>query len=153
VIIDVFDELKKPSGPFASLKSNNALMQVMAGIARKKKGLDEMLILNEEGYLCEAIAANLFVWYGKVLYTPALSEGCVDGVMRRAIIELTRQEGYEVVEAQIRPEILQEADELFLTNAINGINWVMGYKKKRYFNHLSRQLQDKLNKYGLEEEY
>src|SRR5690606_38340675 len=111
-----------------------------------------MLILNSEGFLCESLSSNIFIWYQKTLYTAALSEGCIAGIMRRVIIEMAQENGIEVVEAQISPEILHEADELFLTNAIHGIHWVMGYKNKRYFNHLSKKLQDKLAKWQLTSE-
>lgn len=152
VIIDVFNDHTKPKGPLAAIKSNNALLYVMAGLARKKRACDDMLLLNQDGFLCESISSNIFIWYDNALYTPAVSEGCVAGVMRRAVIELAKDNGIEVVEAQIRPEILHEADEMFLTNAIQGIHWVMGYKKKRYFNHLSKLLQEKLNRFLLDED-
>jgi len=153
VIIDVYREHKKSMNSFSHIKSNNALLYVLAGIERKRLGCDDMLILNSEGFLCESLSSNIFIWYQKTLYTPALSEGCIAGVMRRVIIEMAQENGIEVVEAQISPEILHEADELFLTNAIHGIHWVMGYKKKRYFNHLSKKLQDKLAKWQLTSEW
>jgi len=49
------------------------------------------------------------------------------------------------VEAQINPEILNEAEEVFITNATQGIQWVMGYGRKRYFNEVSKFLIEKLN--------
>lgn len=152
VIIDVYDAHKKAVNDLSHLKCNNALIYVLAGIERKRLGCDDILILNQEGFLCESLSANIFVWYDHKLYTPALSEGCIAGVMRRVIIEMAGEIGIEVVEAQISPEILHETDELFLTNAIHGIHWVMGYQKKRYFNHLSKRLQDKLKKWQLTSE-
>lgn len=149
VIIDVYREHRKPVNSLSKLKSNNALIYVLAGVTRKKLGCDDILILNNEGFLCESLSANIFVWYNKTLYTPALSEGCIAGVMRRIVIEMAKEYDIEVVEAQISPEILHEADEMFLTNAVHGIHWVMGYKKKRYFNHLSKRLQEKLRKWQL----
>jgi 4-amino-4-deoxychorismate lyase len=50
-----------------------------------------------------------------------------------------------LIEAQINPEILKEADEVFITNATQGIQWVMGYGRKRYFNEISKFLTEKLN--------
>lgn len=149
VIIDVHREHKKSINSLSHLKSNNALIYILAGIERKRLGCDDILILNNDGFLCESLSSNIFVWYNKTLYTPALSEGCIAGVMRKVVIEMANEYGIEVVEAQISPEILHEADEMFLTNAIHGIYWVMGYKKKRYFNHLSKKLQEKLSKWQL----
>ena len=120
----------------------------MAGLYRKQKGVDDVLVLNQDGFLCESVSSNIFVWYDGKLYTPALSEGCVAGVMRRVVIELAAENNYEVVEAQINPDIMHLADELFFTNAIQGIQWVLGYKKKRYFKRISKMLQEKLVSWG-----
>jgi branched-chain amino acid aminotransferase len=70
----------------------------------------------------------------------------VEGVMRQVVINLAKQNNIPVTEAQINPEILYEADEVFLTNATRGIQWVMGYGVKRYFNQVSKLLMDELNK-------
>ncbi|WP_257656871.1 aminotransferase class IV [Parapedobacter lycopersici] len=144
LIIDVYSEYRKPVSALSKLKSSNALIYVMAGLYRKKNGLDDVLLLNQEGFLCESMNSNVFVWYDRKLYTPALSEGCIEGVMRRVVIDLAVSQGMEVIEAQISPDILNEADEIFHTNAIHGVQWVMGYKQKRYFNRISRTLQESL---------
>ena len=144
LIVDVYDEFKKPYSELSKLKSSNALVYVMAGLYRTRNGLDDVLLLNQEGFLCESLSSNVFIWYDKKLYTPALSEGCIDGVMRKVVIELAVDSGLEVIEAQISPDILRAADEIFHTNAIHGVQWVMGYKQKRYFNRVSRMLQERL---------
>lgn len=144
LIVDVYSEFKKPYSELSKLKSSNALVYVMAGLYRTRNGLDDVLLLNQEGFLCESLSSNVFIWYDKKLYTPAISEGCIDGVMRKVIIDLAVDSGMEVIEAQISPDILQAADEIFHTNAIHGVQWVMGYKQKRYFNRVSRMLQERL---------
>lgn len=144
LIVDVYSEYTKPFSELSKIKSNNALIYVMAGIYKKKQAMDEVIILNQNGNLCEGLVSNIFVYYDKVLYTPALSEGCISGVMRRVVMDMADEEGISVVEAEIKPEIMKVADEIFCTNAVDGIQWVMGYKHKRYFNKISRQFQDKL---------
>ena len=118
----------------------------MAGIFKTQNKLDEVFLLNQNGFLCEAGSSNIFVWYQNHLYTPALSEGCVEGVMRQVMINIAKKNNIAITEAQINPEILYEADEVFLTNASRGIQWVMGYGVKRYFNKVSKMLLDELNK-------
>lgn len=144
LIIDLYTEYKKPYSDLSHLKSNNSLVYVMAGLYKKQFDYDDVLILNQEGYLCEALTSNVFIYYEKTLYTPALTQGCIDGIMRRVVIEMAEDEGIPVVEAQISPEIMKRADEIFCTNAVQGIQWVMGYKQKRYFNKITRILQEKL---------
>lgn len=145
LIIDVFDEIPKQVNILSNLKTCNALVYVLAGIFKNQNALDEVLILNQNGFLCESMSSNVFVIYDRKLYTPALNEGCIAGVMRQVVMRLAKENDIELVEAQINPEILNEADEVFLTNAGKGIQWVMGYNNKRYFNEVSRFLNEKLN--------
>ena len=145
LIIDVYDELTKPVNILSNLKTCNSLIYVLAGIFKNQYILDEAMILNQHGFLCESISSNVFVVYDKKLYTPSLNEGCIGGVMRQVVMRLANENGIELVEAQINPDILNEADEIFITNAAKGIQWVMGYNKKRYFNEMSKFLSEKLN--------
>jgi branched-chain amino acid aminotransferase len=145
LIIDVYDEIPKPVNALSNLKTCNAMIYVLAGIYKNHNALDEVLILNHHGFLCESMSSNVFVVYDRKLYTPALNEGCIAGVMRQIVMRLAKENNIELVEAQINPDILNEADEVFLTNAGKGIQWVMGYNNKRYFNEVSRFLSDKLN--------
>jgi branched-subunit amino acid aminotransferase/4-amino-4-deoxychorismate lyase len=145
LIIDVFDEIAKPINKLSNFKTNNALVYVMAGLYQKQHRIDEALILNQNGFLCESTTANVFIVYQKVIYTPALSEGCVAGVMRTVVLQLAKTYNFDLVEAQINPEILNEAEEVFITNASGGIKWVMGYGRKRYFNEVAKALSARLN--------
>lgn len=145
LIIDVYDEIPKPVNALSNLKTCNSMIYVLAGIYKNQNALDEVLILNHHGFLCESMSSNVFVVYDRKLYTPALNEGCIAGVMRQVVMRLAKENNIELVEAQINPDILNEADEVFLTNASKGIQWVMGYNNKRYFNEVSRFLSEKLN--------
>ena len=75
-----------------------------------------------------------------------MQEGCIAGVMRQVVIGLAKKHGFEMVEAQLNPAILAQADEVFLTNASKGIQWVLGYDNKRYFNNVSKFLSEELAK-------
>lgn len=144
LIVDVYDEIVKPINILSNFKTTNALLFVMAGIFQKQRRLDEVFLLNQEGFLCESTSANLFVVYENKIYTPALSEGCVAGVMRTVVMKLAQEQQLPLIEAQINPQILNEAEEVFVTNAVGGIRWVMGYGRKRYFNKVAKSLSAKL---------
>lgn len=146
LIMDIFTEIPKPSNYLSNIKTCNSLIYVMAGLYKTQNKLDEVFLLNQNGFLCEAGSSNIFVLYQNHLYTPALSEGCVEGVMRQVVINLARKNNIPVTEAQINPEILYEADEVFLTNAGRGIQTVMGFGVRRYFNAVSKLLVTELNK-------
>ncbi len=145
LIVDIYDEVPKSVNPLSNLKTSNALVYVLAGVFKNQLSLDEVLIVNQNGFLCEAMSSNLFVVFNKEIYTPALTEGCIAGVMRQVVMKLAKENGMNVIEAQVNPAVLEQADEVFLTNASRGIQWVMGYNSKRYFNETSRFLLNKLN--------
>ncbi|MFY9308757.1 MAG: aminotransferase class IV [Bacteroidia bacterium] len=143
--VDVYTELKKSPGALASIKSANSAMYIMAGIYKKTNGLDECILTNDKGYIIEAISSNLFAVKNGVLYTSPVTDGCVNGVMRKKIIDIAQTNRIAVYELSITQSVLLGADELFLTNAVNGIRWVVAYKQKRYFNDTSKKLTEKLN--------
>lgn len=145
LIMNVYEEIAKPINILSNLKTCNSLTYILAGIYKQKNRLNDAFILNQNGFLCESISSNVFVRYNGTLYTPALSEGCIRGVMRQAVIELAIKNSIPVIEAQINPQILNEAEEVFLTNATRGIQWVLGFNRKRYFYEISRLLSIKLN--------
>jgi len=143
--VDIFTELKKDKSPIANYKMKNGLLYVLAAVAAKEKGLDDYLISNYSGGILEGTSANLFVVSNGVLYTPGLEEGCLAGTMRMQVINLAIQNGIKVYECNILPQNLLVADEIFLTNAIQGVIWVGGYRTKRYFSNTARKIVDLLN--------
>ncbi len=145
LLINVYEDIPKPINILSSLKTCNSLINVLAGIYKQQNRLDDAFILNQNGFLCESINSNIFIKYNGTVYTPALSEGCTKGVMRQVVIDLALKNSIPVTEAQINPQILNEAEEVFLSNETHGIQWVLGFNRKRYFYEVSRFLSAKLN--------
>jgi branched-chain amino acid aminotransferase len=75
LIMDVYTELPKPLNWLSNIKTCNSLVYVMAAIYKQQNKLDDVFLINQNRYLCEANSSNIFVWYQNHLYTPALSEG------------------------------------------------------------------------------
>lgn len=132
ISIGLYTDLYKPCHELSNLKSGNALIYVMAGIWAKENGFDDAILLNEHGCICEATSSNIFLVKEDKVFTPALTEGCVDGVMRKHIIEQLKGEEYHITEAVITVEQLLEADHVFLTNAIQGIVPVKQFGTKTF---------------------
>ncbi len=143
--IDQFTDIKKQKNFLSTYKTKSGLIYVMAAVNAVEKNLDDVLIVNDKGSILESSSCNLFVVSNGVLYTPGLDEGCLAGTMRMQIINLAVANGIKVYECNILPQNLLAADELFFTNAIRGINWVGGYRTKRYFNNMSRKFVALLN--------
>lgn len=145
LIMNIYEDIPKPINALSNFKTCNSLNYVLAGIYKKKNRLDDAFILNQSGFLCESISSNIFIKYNGMLYTPALSEGCIKGVMRQVVLDLALKNNIPVTEAQINPQVLNEAEEVFVTNATRGIQWVLGFNRKRYFYETSKLLSAKLN--------
>jgi aminodeoxychorismate lyase len=143
--IDIYPDYKKPINKLSNVKSNNALMNVLAGVYRKQNDLDDCVILNQNFGIAECISSNIFAVKNGVLYTPPIMDGCVDGIMRKHIIEVARTNRISVYEVSLQMNVLLNSDEIFLTNVISGVRWVGAYKAKRFYNNMAKLIIDKLN--------
>jgi|688.fasta_scaffold08068_15 branched-chain amino acid aminotransferase len=140
-----YSEMTKNANFISTLKTTSALIYVMAGIHAREIGFDDCVIFNDHGRIAESISSNIFTVSGEFINTPPLSEYCVDGVMRKVVIQLAQAYGYTVLEQPISEITLNTADEIFLTSATRGIRWIGQYKGKRYKNTVSRILSERLN--------
>ena len=130
----------------STLKTNNKMLQITGSIFADENGYDNCLVLNDEKNVVEALQSNLFMKTGNVVVTPPVSDGCLNGIMRKQILELLKKiEGIEVKEASISPFDLQKADELFLTNVISGIQPITKYRKKEYTTEFASDVIKRLN--------
>lgn len=149
--IDIYTDIKKPKNILSNFKTKNCMIPIMSSINAQERQLDELLLSDDRGGILESSSSNVFVVSNGVLYTPGLEEGCLAGTMRMQIINLAIRNNIRVYESPILPQNLLIADELFLTNAIMGIQWVSGYRTKRYFNSISKTLMQLLNDYWTDE--
>ena len=78
-------------------------------------GYDDAIMLTSDGHVAEASAANIFVVTGREIATPPLVDDVLPGITRRAVMEVARDAGYDVVERRIDRSELYVADEVFLT--------------------------------------
>jgi branched-chain amino acid aminotransferase len=147
--VDIYSEIKKPINKLSGLKTANALIYVMAGLAKQSMKLDECFLINEKGTICESISSNIFVVKNGTICTPPLSDGCLEGVMRKQIIEIAAQHKILAFENTVTINTLMNGDEIFLTNSINGVQWVGQFKQKFYTNKLSQFFIEKLNELSL----
>jgi branched-chain amino acid aminotransferase len=136
-VIDVFPDGRKSCDPLAGLKSNNYLLYVLAGQYAREQRLTDCLVLNSQDRLADSTIANLFYIRDGKFFTPPLSEGGVAGVMRRYLLESLPRAGYTVSEEVVRIGDLEDADEVFLTNALKGINWVSSFRSARFTHRLA----------------
>lgn len=144
--IGLFTEVTKAIDQLSNFKTTSALVYVLASIHKAKLGLDDCLVLNTRSNICDSTNSSVFLVKDKTISTPALKEGCIEGVMRKQIISIAAEKGFTVNETEIATDMLRHADEVFLTNAVAGIKWVEHYGNVRYTHHAAALLSDALRK-------
>ena len=145
-VVDLYTDFYISKQLLSSIKTTNKIINITASIFANENGLDNCLLLNDSKSVIEALQGNLFMLKGNTLITPPVSEGCLNGVMRKQILTLARKiKNLEVVEEVISPFDLQKADELFITNVIKGIQPITKYRKKEFTTDLASKLVQNLN--------
>ena len=117
----------------AGLKHCNRLEQVLAAQERVDRGIDELVLLNSEGSLQCAVAANVFILHGSTLTTPPCDLAGVAGTRRRLVLEiLAEKAGLVAKQAPLSLDQALEADGAILCNALLGIRSVAQLEERSY---------------------
>ena len=103
------------------VKSLNYLNNVLAKREATLSGVDDALVLNASGLVAEASATNIFALTGRRLVTPPPTDGALEGITRRTILEIASDLGFETSESSLGRFDLYCADAVFLTGTRTGI--------------------------------
>jgi len=98
------------------------------------EGFDDVLLLNECGYIAECTSANVFVVRGRKVLTPPLSAGCLPGVTRDVLREVVPHAGLELIEGNLTPDDLSSADEVFISSTTREVAAVGSIGSQWVFN-------------------
>jgi branched-chain amino acid aminotransferase len=144
--VDLYKDFYITRHILSSIKSTNRLINITGSVFASENRLANCILLNDTKNVVEALQGNIFMLKGNILTTPPVSEGCLNGVMRKQIIELAKKiTNLEVKEEIISPFDLQKADELFITNVIKGVQPITKYRKKEFTIETSKTLVNLLN--------
>ena len=144
--VELFKDFYVNKDMLSNLKTNNRILNVVGSVFAKENDFHNCLLINGDKMVVEALNGNVFLVSGNSIKTPPLQDGCLNGILRKKIIEiLDKSTAYEIKEASISPFELQKADEIFITNTISGIIPVYKYRKKVFVNSISKDLIGKLN--------
>ncbi len=132
----------------AGIKHLNRLEQVMAISEWNDPDIQEGLMLDANGHVIEGTMTNLFYIKNNSLYTAALTQSGVAGIMRRIIMTLSADHGLSVVEHEFTQDELLSADELFVCNSIIGI-WPIRQIETVHFSvgPITKNIQSWLNRF------
>jgi len=144
-ILDLYKDFYNYSGLLSTVKTTNRMLNTIAAVFADENDLDNCILLNERKGVSEVTNGNIFVVKGNTIKTPSLSEGCIKGIIRKKIIELLdKHPEYTIEETSISPFEIQKADEVFITNAIVGVQPVTKYRKKVFTTEISEKIQKSL---------
>jgi branched-chain amino acid aminotransferase len=130
--VDLYKDHYVQVGMLPNLKTNNKILNVLGSIFAKENDLDNCILINDNKEVVEALQSNIFLIYDQEIHTPPLTSGCLDGIIRKQIIRMAKDLDLNIKETVINPFDLQKADELWLSNSIQGIRAVTNYRRKTY---------------------
>lgn len=135
IVLGVFHDTRKSTDVYAQLKSANFLGYIMAANYAQDNKWNDCLVLNANETVADSTIANLFIVKNRLIHTPGDNQGCIHGVMRRFLLSQL-----SIEQRAITIEDVTTADEVFLSNAINGIRWVKQFGETKYTNTLTTQI-------------
>ena len=143
--LGLFKTQLKPMNKLSNYKTISALQSVICSLDARQKGKDDCLMFNTENRIIESANSNIFYVKNNIIFTPQLREGCVDGTMRNCILSL-KDLDYKIVENEVKIGDILEAEEVFLTNAIEGVRWVSYIKEQQFTEQkVAKLLTNKIN--------
>ena len=146
-VFELYKDYLIPADGLSRLKHSNKLIHILGSIYAAENGYDNCFLLNQKKEVIESLKGNIFLRIGDKIKTPPLESGCLDGIMRKQLLKIGQHDTrYQWEEAAVSPFELQQADEIFTTNVIQGLRPVTNYRKADYKMDAARQLTDTLNK-------
>ncbi|WP_299679427.1 aminotransferase class IV [uncultured Tenacibaculum sp.] len=144
-VLDLYKDFYNYSGMLSTVKTTNRMLNTIAAVFAQENDLDNCVLLNERKGVAEVTNGNIFIIKGNTIKTPALTEGCIKGIVRKKIIQLLEEHNdYTIEETSISPFEIQKADEVFITNAIVGVQPVTNYRKKEFSTDISKKIRKSL---------
>lgn len=123
--LDVCETGLADNPQLAGIKHLNRLEQVLAGYECQQQQYTDCILLDQNGFVIEAVSSNIFVWKNNALFTPALDRCGIQGIMREKIIELANEFKIPVTVNEMTIKDLKSADAVFLTNSVKAIQPVI----------------------------
>lgn len=140
-VVDLYKDFFVNESLLSTLKSANKLIYILGSIYANENDLDNCLVLNNSKNVVECLNGNIFLVEGNTIKTPPLLDGCLNGILRKQILNLLKKhDQFTIEEASISTFELQKADELFYTNVIQGVVPITNYRKKQFRNTVSSEI-------------
>ncbi|KRO87111.1 MAG: aminotransferase class IV [Bacteroidetes bacterium] len=144
--VDLYKDYFIQPNFLSNLKTNNKILNVIGSVYASENELDNCVLLNDNKDVTEFLNGNIFIVNGSNILTPPLTSGCLNGVMRKKIIEMINASSdLEINETKISPFELISSDEIWLTNSICGVIAVSDYRNKKFSNNKAKRIIELFN--------
>lgn len=118
--------------PFIKVKAISYLKSRLCWLFAQEKGAEEALFYSEQGFIQEGSRSNVFFVKGGKVFTPSARCGLLEGVTRKAVIDVCRGCGLDLIEGEYTARRLSGADEVFITSSLMEIMPVCEYEGKKF---------------------
>lgn len=113
---------RNENSPLAGLKTTSYAENVFALAAAKQHGFSEAIFCDTSGRLCEGTGSNIFLVKDDQIITPSEQSGLLRGITRDLVIESAKAAGFSMIERDVAPQELWDADEVFITSSTRDIH-------------------------------
>ena len=144
-IVDLFKDYYLDNQLISSIKTNNKIINVVASIYAKENGFNNCILLNNDKMVAEFINSNIFIIKNDEIFTPRLNSGCLNGVLRKNLLNILKKHSFTTYEQDISTFDLTQSDEIFGTNVVQGLFSISQYRKKGFLNNQSKKILKLLN--------
>lgn len=129
--VGISKKIRNHYSVYSQFKTMNSLPYILASIEKKKAGHDDLVILDQNGFVSELLFSNIFWIREGIFHTPALNTGCIRGVMRSYVMDQCKARGISVKEVSAYPSELGRSEHIFATNAA-GITHITGFNGRTF---------------------
>jgi branched-chain amino acid aminotransferase len=136
----LYTEDQKHPGVYSGLKSLSAGFYVQAALFASRSKTQSLILCNTQGRLMEGLSSNLLLVEKDRVLAPPPSEGPVQGVMQKVVEQLCNEMGLTFKQEDIPLQRALEADEIWLSNVISGLQWVARFQGRSYGNKLQKEM-------------
>ena len=152
--LNIYNEMPMPPGRVANFNTHlgSVVKSLAVQYALNKFTSDSLIVNANGGIIGAATYGNIFCVKDSVVYTPPLSEGCHDSVIRRHVLDVAEILGIQTdANTIINAEFLTVADEIFLASTEYGLKWVIAWQNRRYYRRTAETIWKRLNEYYADE--
>lgn len=144
--VGLFNKIPKGISPLSSLDLGSSPLWKIVNTELKTSTFDDLLIINQDASIVEAPLKNIYALTGSTWLTPAPQTGAYVDISQQKVQRICQQLKLDLQFTQeLNEEVLLAADELFLVNSTDGIQWINAFRNKRYFNKEIRKIHQEWN--------